>query len=97
MRESLLRNLTAILGNDTLASEFVLLHLLSKVHAINLICLNQESVSIFGTQLSIAIKDLLPFTTSIPLTVEYLNTNSLAPKKDYETSRFVTGWSPSAC
>ncbi|WCJ20040.1 Mini-chromosome maintenance complex-binding protein [Euphorbia peplus] len=102
MRESLLRNLTAILGNDTLASEFVLLHLLSKVHAradnvavgklsLNLICLNQESVSIFGTQLGIAIKDLLPFTTSIPLTVEYLNTNSLAPKKDYETNRLVTG------
>ncbi|XP_065872936.1 mini-chromosome maintenance complex-binding protein isoform X2 [Euphorbia lathyris] len=102
IRESLLRYLTAILGNDTAASQFMLLHLLSRVHAradnvavgklsLNLMCLNKESVSVFGTQLSIAMKNLLPFTTCIPLTVEYLNRNSLAPKKDYETNRLISG------
>ena len=34
MREALLRHLTAVLGNDALAAQFTLLHLLSRVRFI---------------------------------------------------------------
>ncbi|KAE7996497.1 hypothetical protein FH972_001212 [Carpinus fangiana] len=102
IREALLRHLTAVLGNDALAAHFMLLHLLSRVHArvdnvavgklsLNLTCLSKESASLFGGQLTHAFRNLLPFTHSIPLTVEYLNSVSLAPKKDYETDRLITG------
>ena len=59
--------------------------------SLNLTHLNKESMSIFGTQLRDALKSLLPFTQSIPLTIEYLNTASLGPKKDYGTNRLVPG------
>ncbi|OVA19671.1 Mini-chromosome maintenance complex-binding protein [Macleaya cordata] len=102
IRESLLRYLTAVLGNDGVAAQCVLLHLLSQVHArvdaiavgklsLNLTGFSRESVSVFGNQLNIAIQSLLPFTQSMPLTVENLNTASLAPKKDYQTNRLLAG------
>ncbi|XWS65611.1 hypothetical protein CRYUN_Cryun05aG0128500 [Craigia yunnanensis] len=102
IREALFRHLTALLGNDGVAAHFMLLHLLSKVHArvddvavgklsLNLTGLSKESVSVFGTRLSQAFKNLLPFTHYIPLTLEYLNTASLAPKKDYQVNRLVPG------
>lgn len=55
--------------------------------SLNLNCFNKESMSVFGPQLLLAIKNLLPFTQCISLTVDYLNTASLSPKKDYETNR----------
>ncbi|XP_022134341.1 mini-chromosome maintenance complex-binding protein isoform X2 [Momordica charantia] len=102
IRTALLNHLTVVLGNDGVAANFLLLHLLSKVHArvdslavgklsLNLTGFNKESMSIFGNQLRLTVKSLLPFTEYVPLTVEYLNTASLAPKKDYETNRLVPG------
>ncbi|KAI8029029.1 Mini-chromosome maintenance complex-binding protein [Camellia lanceoleosa] len=102
MRETLLGHLTAVLGNDGVAAHFMLLHLLSRVHArvdtlavgklsLNLTGFNKENVSIFGNRLNLAVKNLVPFTYFMPLTVDYLNTASLAPRKDYETSRLVSG------
>ncbi|XWS74486.1 hypothetical protein CRYUN_Cryun01aG0002200 [Craigia yunnanensis] len=102
IREALFRHLTAVLGNDEVAAHFMLLHLLSKVHtrvddvavgklSLNLVGLSKESVSVFGTRLSQAVKNLLPFTQCIPLALEYLNTASLAPKKDYEANRLIPG------
>ncbi|KAK6932926.1 Mini-chromosome maintenance complex-binding protein [Dillenia turbinata] len=101
-REAILRHLTALLGNDDVAAHFMLLHLLSRVHArvesvavgklsLNLTCFSKENVSLFGNRLGLAIQNLIPFTHSIPLTVDYLNTASLAPRKDYETNRLITG------
>ncbi|OAY46352.1 mini-chromosome maintenance complex-binding protein isoform X2 [Manihot esculenta] len=101
-RESLLRHLTDVLGNDGVAAHYMLLHLLSRVHSrvdhvavgklsLNLTCLSKESFSVFGIQLSLAIKNLLPFSTCIPLTLEYLSRSSLAPKKDYQTNRLIPG------
>ncbi|KAJ6422380.1 hypothetical protein OIU84_027355 [Salix udensis] len=101
-REALLRHLTSILGNDGVAAHFMLLHLLSRVHAradnvavgklsLNLTCISKEIASVFGTKLNIVIKNLLPFTKCIPLTVEYLNTVFLAPKKDYQINRLIPG------
>ncbi|RDX71252.1 Mini-chromosome maintenance complex-binding protein, partial [Mucuna pruriens] len=102
IREALLRHLTAVLGNDDVAAHFMFLHLLSKVHArvddlavgklsLNLTGFKKETMSVFGVQLNIALKNLLPFTLCIPLTVEYLNTASLVPKKNYDTNRLETG------
>lgn len=101
IRKSLLGHLTSVLGNDGLAAHFMLLHLLSKVHArvdsvavgklsLNLTSFNEESISVFGNRISVAVKKLLPFTHHIPLTVEYLNSTSLAPRKDYQTDRLET-------
>ncbi|KAF7830871.1 mini-chromosome maintenance complex-binding protein [Senna tora] len=102
IRDALLRHLTTVLGNDNVAAHFMLLHLLSRVHArvdalavgklsLNLTCFSKENVSVFGNLLSLTVKNLLPFTHCIPLTVEYLNTTPLAPRKDYDTNRLVTG------
>ncbi|TKY73940.1 Mini-chromosome maintenance complex-binding protein [Spatholobus suberectus] len=102
IREALLRHFTAVLGNDDVAAHFMLLHLLSKVHArvddlavgklsLNLTGFKKQIVSVFGKQLNLALKNLLPFTHCMPLTVEYLNTASLAPKKNYDTNRLETG------
>ncbi|KAJ7965139.1 Mini-chromosome maintenance complex-binding protein [Quillaja saponaria] len=102
IREDLLKHLTAVLGNDDLAAHFMLLHLLSRVHArtetvavgklsLNFTCFSKESVSVFGNHLGDAIKNLIPFTHFISLTVDYLNTASLAPQKDYDTNRLVAG------
>nr|XP_043613110.1 mini-chromosome maintenance complex-binding protein [Erigeron canadensis] len=102
IRESLLQHLTLVLGGDELAAHFILLHLLSKVHArvdsvavgklsLNLTSFDKSSISVFGNRINDAVKNLLPFTHSIPLTVEYLNTAALAPVKDYQTNRLVPG------
>ncbi|KAL4342589.1 hypothetical protein GQ457_08G010140 [Hibiscus cannabinus] len=102
IREALFRHLTAVLGNDGVAAHFMLLHLLSKVHtrvddvaigklSLNLIGLSKESVSVFGTRLTQTFKSLLPCAKCLPLTLEYLNTASLAPKKDYQTNRLIPG------
>ncbi|XP_026424247.1 mini-chromosome maintenance complex-binding protein-like isoform X2 [Papaver somniferum] len=102
IRESLVGYLTAVLGNDGVAAQSVLLHLLSQVHtrvdtvavgklSLNLTGFTKETVSVFGNQLNLAIQSLLPLTQALPLTVEYLNTASLAPKKDYKSNRLITG------
>ncbi|XP_050211236.1 mini-chromosome maintenance complex-binding protein isoform X2 [Mercurialis annua] len=101
-RETLLRHLTTILGNDGVAANFMLLHLLSRVHSrvgnvavgklsLNLTCLSKESISIFGTRLKTVIENLAPFTTCLPLSVEYLNRDYFAPKKDYQANRLIPG------
>ncbi|MFS7961045.1 putative mini-chromosome maintenance complex-binding protein [Helianthus anomalus] len=102
IRESLLRHLTVVLGDDDLAANFILLHLLSKVHvrvdsiavgklSLNLTCFDKSSISVFGNRINDAVKNLLPFSQCIPLTVEFLNTASFAPVKDYQTNRLVPG------
>lgn len=102
IRESLLRHLTVVLGDDELAARFMLLHLLSKVHArvdsfavgklsLNLTGFDKASISVFGNRINDAVKNLVPFSHRMPLTVEYLNTASLAPVKDYQTNRLVPG------
>ncbi|XP_009799229.1 mini-chromosome maintenance complex-binding protein [Nicotiana sylvestris] len=102
IREALVGHLTTVLGNDGVAANFMLLHLLSKVHAradsiavgklsLNLTCFTKETLSIFGHRLNFALKNLLPFTHYVPLTVDYLNKVSLAPRKDYQTNRLVSG------
>ncbi|KAI7738486.1 hypothetical protein M8C21_016448 [Ambrosia artemisiifolia] len=101
IRQSLVQHLTVVLG-DNLAANFMLLHLLSKVHvrvdsiavgklSLNLTGFDKSSISVFGNRINDAVKNLLPFSQCIPLTVEFLNTASLAPVKDYQTNRLVPG------
>ncbi|KAK2982427.1 hypothetical protein RJ640_026270 [Escallonia rubra] len=102
IREALLGHLTTVLGNDGVAANFMLLHLLSRVHtrvdtvavgkfSLNFTCFSKESMYVFGNRIKLAVKNFLPFTHFLPLTVDYLNTASLAPVKDYETNRLVSG------
>lgn len=55
--------------------------------SLNLTSFTRESASVFGNQLTAAIQMLLPFTHAIPLTVEYLNTATLKPRKNNQTGR----------
>lgn len=57
--------------------------------SLNLTCFNKETLSVFGHRLNLALKNLLPFTHCIPLSVDYLNKVSLVPKKDYQTNRYM--------
>ncbi|KAG9455206.1 hypothetical protein H6P81_008110 [Aristolochia fimbriata] len=102
IRETLLRHLTSVLGNDGVAAQCILLHLLSTVHArvdsvavgklsLNLCGLSAETVPIFIGHLNLVVQSILPFSQCIPLTVEYLNTTTLAPRKDYQSNRLITG------
>ncbi|KAF3673236.1 Mini-chromosome maintenance complex-binding protein [Capsicum annuum] len=59
--------------------------------SLNLTCFNKETLSVFGHRLNLALKNLLPFTHCIPLSVDYLNKVSLVPKKDYQTNRLASG------
>ncbi|XP_078177648.1 E2F target protein 1 (ETG1) [Carex rostrata] len=102
IRDSLVSYLSCTLGNDVLAAQCLLLHLLSKLRtksdvasvgrlSLNLTGFTQETASIFGHQLHNVIKTLVPYSHAIPLTVEYLNTAMLQPKKDNQTGRLVMG------
>ncbi|XP_021769315.1 mini-chromosome maintenance complex-binding protein-like [Chenopodium quinoa] len=102
IREGLLSHLTAVLGNDGVAAQFLLLHLLSQVHArvdgvavgkfsLNFTNFSKETASVFSKRLGLTMKELLPFTQQMPLTIEYLNSASLAPKKDYQANKLVPG------
>jgi Mini-chromosome maintenance replisome factor len=56
--------------------------------SLNLTGFTQETASIFGNQLNNVIDTLLPYSCVIPLTIEYLNTAMLQPKKDNQTGRY---------
>lgn len=57
--------------------------------SLNLTGFSQETASIFGHQLHNVIKTLVPYSHAIPLTIEYLNTAMLQPKKDNQTGRYT--------
>ncbi|CAO2825793.1 unnamed protein product [Amaranthus hypochondriacus] len=102
IREGLLNHLTAVLGNDGVAAQFLLLHLLSRVHSrvegvavgklsLNFTNFSKETASVFGSRLALKLQELLPFTQQMPLTIEYLNSAMLVPKKDYQENKLVSG------
>ncbi|KAL6627366.1 hypothetical protein ACP70R_031092 [Stipagrostis hirtigluma subsp. patula] len=102
IRQSLLSHLTLLLGKDELAAQCLLLHLLSRLRnrvdvvtvgrlSLNFTGFNRESASIFGNQLHTLIQRLVPYSQTIPLSIEYLNTATLQPRKDNKSGRLVTG------
>ncbi|KAG0600553.1 hypothetical protein M758_11G042700 [Ceratodon purpureus] len=104
-RQSLLNYLTFSLGGDTLAAEYLLLHLLSQVHArVDSMALGKLSLNLTGcnpgsegapSPMAVAaanvISKLIPRSHLMPLSLETLNKAPIAPRKDYETNRLVTG------
>lgn len=103
LRESLLQSLTPVFGGDSLAAHYFLLHILSQVHArVEPVAVGKLSLNLteigraangcqFTKILAEAIQELLPCSHSVPLTIEYLNKASVAPRKNYQTNRLVTG------
>lgn len=55
--------------------------------SLNLTCFNKEILTVFGNCIKGAVSNLVPFTMCLPLTIDHLNSASLAPAKDYETNR----------
>jgi hypothetical protein len=105
IRRSLLDYLTFSLGGDALAAEYLLLHLLSQVHArVDSMALGKLSINLIGcspgsegapspmaTAAANVISQLMPRSHLLPLSLEVLNKAPIAPRKDYETNRLVTG------
>ncbi|KAG0468162.1 hypothetical protein HPP92_017490 [Vanilla planifolia] len=102
IRGSLIGHLSAILGNDEVAAQCLLLHLLSRVRgkvdvvtvgklSLNLTGFTRESASLFGSRLNDMITSLLPFSRVIPISVDYLNKATLQPRKNNQTGRLMMG------
>eukprot|EP00250_Pteridium_aquilinum_P012999 c21070_g1_i1 orf=136-1962(+) len=104
LRSSLVGRLTEVLGGDSLAAEYLLLHLLSRVHvrvepmavgklSLNIIESNApiEGASLPATMVSQAIAALLPRSHQMPLSLEFLNGKLIAPRKNYTSNRLMTG------
>lgn len=103
LRETLLQSLTTVFGGDSLAAHYFLLHILSQVHArVEPVAVGKLSLNLtemgrvangcqFAKTLAEAIQELVPCSHFVPLTIEYLNKASVAPRKNYQTNRLVTG------
>lgn len=103
LRESLLQSLTTVFGGDSLVAHYFLLHILSQVHArvepvaVGKLSLNLTEIGRVANEcqftkiLAEAIQELLPCSHFVPLTIEHLNKASVAPRKNYQTNRLVTG------
>eukprot|EP00850_Spirogloea_muscicola_P005440 SM000025S08335 [mRNA] locus=s25:142771:147905:+ [translate_table: standard] len=107
LRTSLLAALAGVLGGDRLAAEYLLLHLLSRVHTrTDLAALGKLSLNLVGCSaaappapaaaalaapLAAAIAQLVPRSHLLPLSLDLLNGHSLAPHKNYAANRLETG------
>eukprot|EP00850_Spirogloea_muscicola_P006522 SM000031S11531 [mRNA] locus=s31:132741:136243:- [translate_table: standard] len=107
LRASLLAALAGLLGGDRLAAEYLLLHLLSRVHTRNdLAVLGKLSLNLVGcaaaappaaaaaalaAPLAAAIAQLVPRSHLLPLSLDLLNGRPLAPHKNYAANRLETG------
>ncbi|CAK9260337.1 unnamed protein product [Sphagnum jensenii] len=105
IRQSLLDCLRNVIGGDSLAAEYMLLHLLSQVHtrvdsmALGKLSLNltgcnpgvQGAPSPLAVSASNTIAKLLPRSHLMPLSLHSLNLASIAPRKDYAANRLMTG------
>lgn len=56
--------------------------------SLNLTCFSKKNLTVFGNRIKVAVANLVPFTMCMPLTIDYLNSASLAPTKDYQTNRY---------
>lgn len=57
--------------------------------SLNFTGLNRESASIFGNQLCSLIRKLVPYSQAIPMSIEYLNSATLQPRKDNKSGRYI--------
>eukprot|EP00898_Chlorokybus_atmophyticus_P007912 jgi/Chlat1/8121/Chrsp75S07572 len=96
LRTRLLVELTKSLGGDSLAAEYLLLHLVSRVYArADPVPLGKFSLNLYGASsdaalaISHAVTGLAPRVHRIPLTLGLLNSATLMPRKDYTTDRLL--------
>lgn len=97
LRSSLVARFTEVLGGDSLAAEYLLLHFLSRVHtrvepmAVGKLSLNLLDSNAQIEGVSQATAALLPRSHLMPLTLEFLNGKLIAPRKNYSSNRLMTG------
>ena len=106
LRAELLRVLAAALGGDALAAEYVLLQLLSRVHARHdPVVLGRHALNLtrcaagpdgapspVATALRDAFAALTPQSRLVGLTLDFLNDGDLVPRKDYDINRMLPGF-----
>lgn len=97
-REKLLAVLKMILGGDAIASEYLLISLLSKIHnrqtdlllgnlSVNLTNLTPNDAKALTT----FIRNITPLTNYLPLTIDSLENLKLSPHKNYDTNSLEGG------
>lgn len=102
LRETILSGLANLLKGDSLAAEYLLLHLLSQIHKrvdtivlgtlpLNIVIKASPENSTLPSQIAEAVGALLPCSHFLPLSCEHLNKGPWAPRKDYDQNRLATG------
>jgi hypothetical protein len=100
VRDDLLAILKNLLHGDSLAAEYLLLHLVSSVYtrcgimAVGKFTLNLcgcPSELSFSKRVSDALKNILPKCVNLAMTLNNMNTLNFVPKKDYKANRLISG------
>ncbi|XP_077992480.1 mini-chromosome maintenance complex-binding protein-like [Glandiceps talaboti] len=100
VRQDLIAMLQQALFGDSLAAEYLLLHLVSSVYARrDVMALGKFSLNLtgcppntgFSQQLYLLIQDLVTKVYLLPMTLENMNTLKFIPKKDYTANRLTSG------
>lgn len=102
IRKDLMIVLTQLLLGDTLAAEYLLLHLISRVYlrheglALGKLSLNISNIPElanynYPNELYKFIEKIVPKSTYLPMTLENLNDLTFIPKKDYESNYLSSG------
>lgn len=92
---------TQLLLGDTLSAEYLICNLLSEIYTrrdclpLGKFCLNFSKIPEmdldYVQELYNILKELLPKSSYIPLSLDHMNTATFTPKKDYENNRLMTG------
>ena len=99
-RQELHSMLTSILLGDSLAADYLICHLISRIyHRRDVLCLGKFSLNMFNMpthsnytkRLATVLQLLLTKSHYLPLTVPNLNNIAYVPKKDYHANRLVSG------
>lgn len=98
IREQLLDVFKEMLYGDSVAGEYLLLHLLSTVYSRpDVLALGKYTLNLTGISKEVAkdISEMVEFIVAkchkFPMTILNLNNSKLVPKKDYNTNRLISG------
>jgi len=104
VRARVVKSLSNALLGDTLAAEYILCHMLSRVyHRAHGVPVGKLSLAITGLPPTSAVgtsatqdlvgvlQTLLPAVAYVPMSVKHLSAKLMAPKKDYDTEMLHTG------
>ncbi|KAM3913776.1 mini-chromosome maintenance complex-binding protein [Leptodactylus fuscus] len=100
VRSDLLGFLTHVLLGDSLAAEYLILHLISTVYARrDVLPLGKFTLNLSGCppnshfiqHLYGIVRQLVPVSYYLPMTIENMNNMRFIPRKDYSANRLVSG------